>query len=63
MIFSEVDMSKRQLPYVISYDAKSDFWYCHMRGYAYVPVFGSIGDKRKAQRVCDMMNKSVGAKE
>ena len=53
-------MSKRQLPYVISYDAKGDFWYCHMRGYAYVPVFGSIGEKNKAQKVCDMMNRSVG---
>lgn len=53
-------MNKRQLPYVISYDAKGDFWYCHKRGYAYIPVFGSIGDKKKAQGVCDTMNRSVG---
>ena len=47
-------------PYVISEDKKGGFWYCHMRGYPYIPVFGSIGDKKKAQRVCDMMNRSVG---
>ena len=41
-------------------NAKGTFWYCHKRGYAYIPVFGSIGDKRKAQRVCDTMNRSVG---
>lgn len=46
-------------PYVISKD-KQGFWYCHMRGYSYIPVFGSIGDKKKAQRVCDMYNRSVG---
>ena len=53
-------MSNNQLPYVISYDAKGDFWYCHKRGYADAPVFGSIGDKHKAQRLCDMINRSVG---
>ena len=53
-------MSNQQKPYVISQDKSQGFWYCHMRGYAYIPVFGSIGDKKKAQRVCDMMNRSVG---
>lgn len=53
-------MSKTEKPYVISHDDKGDFWYCHKRGYAYVPVFGSIGDRYKAQKVCDMMNRSVG---
>ena len=54
------DMNKPDKPYVISHDAKGNFWYCHKRGYAYIPVFGSIGDKNKAQRVCDMMNRSIG---
>ena len=49
-----------QLEYVISYDTKGGFWYCHMVGYPYIPVFGSIGDKRKAQGVCNMMNRSIG---
>lgn len=47
-------------PYVISQDKESGAWYCHMRGYPYIPVFGSIGDKAKAQKVCNMMNRSVG---
>ena len=46
-------------PYVISQD-ESGAWYCHKRGYPYIPVFGSIGSKAKARRVCDMMNRSVG---
>lgn len=48
-----------QKPYIVTQD-KSGNWYCCKRGFAYIPVFGSIGDKRKAQKVCDMMNKSVG---
>lgn len=55
-------MSKRLKPYVISYDGQSRVWYCHLTGYPYIPVFGSIGDKHKAQQVCDMMNRSVGRK-
>lgn len=51
---------KYEKPYVIS-KHKEGFWYCHQRGYAYIPVFGSIGDKVKAQKVCNMMNKSKGA--
>ena len=47
-------------PYVISQDKKGGFWYCHQKGYSYIPVFGSIGDKRKAQKICDLMNKSIG---
>lgn len=53
-------MAKPQKPYVISRTKDGLYWYCHMRGYDYIPVFGSIGDKEKAQKVCDMMNKSVG---
>ena len=48
--------------YVISQN-KQGFWYCHMQGYDYIPVFGSIGDKKKAQAVCDTYNRSIGAKE
>ena len=36
-------------------------YYCHKRGYENVPVFGSIGDKRKAQEICYIMNKNCGA--
>lgn len=53
-------MNKNEKPYVISQDRQQGFWYCHKRGYAYIPVFGSIGDKKKAQGVCDTMNRSVG---
>jgi len=56
-------MRNQRMEYVVSYDSKGQFYYCHMIGYPDIPVFGSIGDKRKAQKVCDMMNKSVGAKE
>lgn len=51
-------MKKSKL-YVISQDTKSGAWYCHMRGYSHIPVFGSIGSKSKAMRVCKMMNDLV----
>ena len=57
-------MDKKEKPYVISkyYDkvTRKEFYYCHMSGYSYVPVFGSIGDKRHAKKYCDMMNRSIG---
>lgn len=31
-------------------------YYCHEKGYDYIPVFGSIGSKEKANKVCKMMN-------
>jgi hypothetical protein len=37
-----------------------EYWYCHMKGYSYVPVFGSIGNKAHAKKYADMMNKSNG---
>ena len=46
-------------PYVIAKD-KSGAYYCHRKGYPYIPVFGSIGDKKKAQEICRLMNRSVG---
>lgn len=39
------------MKYTISQDKKSGAWYCHMEGYLYIPVFGSIGDKKKALAV------------
>ena len=54
-----VGRMKYEKPYVVSRD-KSGAWYCHMRGYPYVPVFGSIGDKKKADNICKTMNESVG---
>ena len=56
----QVRMDRQEKPYTVSHDTKGDFWYCHKRGYAYIPVFGSIGDKKTAQRICRTMNKSVG---
>ena len=47
-------------PYVISQDEKTGLWYCHKRGFAYIPVFGSVGDKTKAKKVCDIYNRSEG---
>lgn len=48
-------------PYVVSeLKEQKGAYYCHKRGYPYIPVFGSIGDKHKADKVCRMMNESVG---
>ena len=47
-------------PYVISQDTKSGAWYAHHRDYPYIPVFGSIGDKKKAQIIAYERNKSIG---
>ena len=33
-----------------------EFYLCHKRGFDYIPVFGSIGDKRKAKDICKLMN-------
>lgn len=38
------------------YGGDGKTWYCHMRGYSYVPVFGSIGSRQKAESVCKVMN-------
>ena len=50
--------------YVISKDydkvTHEEFYYCHMTGYPYVSVFGSIGTKQHAKKYCDMMNRSIG---
>lgn len=53
-------MPKKEKPYVVSKDRESGAYYCHMRNYSYIPVFGSIGDKKKANKICKMMNRSAG---
>ena len=58
-------MSERK-KYVVSQtydDEHKPVWYCHLDGFSYVPVFGSIGSRQKAQTVCRMMNESVGLAE
>ena len=35
---------------------KEGAYYCHAEGYSYIPMFGSIGDKKKAQEVCRLVN-------
>lgn len=47
--------------YVVSrvpsaYSDAPDLWYCYLSGFPYVPVFGSIGDKETAKRVCKERN-------
>lgn len=41
---------------------KEGAYYCHAEGYPYIPVFGSIGDKKKAQEVCRLMNRDLPKK-
>jgi hypothetical protein len=50
----------KEKPYTISKEPKSGAWYCHRRGFPDIPVFGSIGEKKKAQEVCRRMNQSCG---
>lgn len=33
-----------------------ELWYCHKKGYDYIPVFGSIGTKKEAAAVCRTYN-------
>lgn len=32
------------------------FYYCHMKAFPNLPVFGSIGSYKKAKSVCDQFN-------
>lgn len=34
--------------YVVSQDKKSGLYYIHTKGYAYIPVFGSFTEDKKA---------------
>lgn len=51
---------KKLFPYVVSQDKKSGAWYCHRREWPNIPVFGSVGDKKKANAICKIMNESLG---
>jgi hypothetical protein len=42
--------------YISGAHSDEEIWYCHQRGYDYIPVFGSIGEKSKAVAVCKRMN-------
>lgn len=48
-----------QRKYVVSKDTKGGFWYAHLEGYPYVPVFGSIGTKSHAMKVARLYNETV----
>ena len=54
----------KEKPYVVSksYDQHGEaFWYVHKRGYAYVPVWGSLKPtKAETQKICNMYNRSCG---
>lgn len=32
--------------YTVSQDKKTGLWYCHMRGFPYIPCFGSFCEKK-----------------
>jgi hypothetical protein len=36
------------------------FWYCHLIGHPNIPVIESIGSKKNADKICKMMNESIG---
>ena len=46
-------------PYTIFQDHKTGAWYCARKEYPYIPVFGSVGDKAKAQKVCKERNRDT----
>ena len=31
-------------------------WYVHMKGFPYIPVWGSIGTKQHAEKICRQYN-------
>lgn len=33
-----------------------EYFYCHKRGFEYIPVFSLIGSKEKARDICKLMN-------
>lgn len=58
-------MAKRTFSYVVSKVPENmkdpankgkTIYYCHQRQFPSIPVFGSIGNKAKAQAVCDAKN-------
>lgn len=64
---------KQMKPYVISLvpmdmlgvESQKDYgkiYYCHHRNTPNIPVLGSIGSKRKADKTCKMLNYGMGQK-
>jgi len=48
---------ERNRKYTVSKDSKSGLWYAHMKGYAYIPVFGSFSKKKsEAMEYAKMYN-------
>ena len=45
---------------IVTANGKDKIYYCHARITPNIPVFGSIGDKKTANKVCKMMNASCG---
>lgn len=35
-----------------------EFYYVHLENFPYIPVFGSIGDKRKADKIRKLYNQN-----
>lgn len=49
-----------EAPYNMAHNQDgSKVYYCHREDLPYVPVFGSIGDKKKAAGVCKEYNASI----
>ena len=42
--------------YMRGCNSEEEYWYCHMKGYDYIPVFGSIGSKKQAEDICKAYN-------
>jgi hypothetical protein len=43
--------------YTVSKDMKTGLWYCHMKGYSYIPCFGSFSEKKsEAMEYAKMYN-------
>ena len=51
---------EKQKPFTVSRDKKTGVYYCHNRKYSNIPIFGSVGDKKKALEVCRIYNQSIG---
>lgn len=45
------------LKYQVSQDMKSGIWYCHLKGFPYIPCFGSFCEKQsEAKEYAKMYN-------
>lgn len=48
------------MKYTVSHDGET-YW-CHLEGFPYVPVFGSVGGKKKARKVMKERNELLKKK-